>query len=68
MIDLHTTAAVLGLGVLSFIAWDASRARARAIQRVRTLKQALFDIYHAPNAPENIRNQAMKAIKSGGAA
>lgn len=66
MSDLHNTAAVLGLGVLSFIAWDASRTMGRALQRVRMLKQALFDIYHMPNAPEHIRQHAMNALKAGG--
>lgn len=66
MSGFHTTAAVMALGALAFIAWDASRAKTRSAQRVRRLKQALFDIYHMPNAPENIRQHAINAIKKGG--
>lgn len=66
MSGFHTTAAVMALGALAFLAWDASRAKTRSAQRVRRLKQALFNIYHMPNAPENVRQHAMKAIKEGG--
>ena len=66
MSGLYTTIDVILFGILAFIAWDASRKEARSLQRVRRLKQALFDIYHMPNAPEHIRQHAMNALKAGG--
>lgn len=67
MSGFHTTAAVMAFGVLAYIAWDASRTLARTKQRVHRLKQALLDIYQVPDAPEYIRQHAMKAVKEGGA-
>lgn len=67
MSSLYTTLDFICFGVLAFVAWDASRKEARSAQQVRRLKRALLDIYHEPNAPEYIRQHAMKAIKEGGA-
>ena len=35
-------------------------------ERFRRLKQALSDIYHAPNTTEYVRDVAINALKEGG--
>lgn len=67
MSSLYTTLDFICFGVLAFAVWDASRKEARSAQQIRRLKRALLDIYHEPNAPDSVRQQAMKAIKEGGA-
>ncbi len=67
MIAFDTTAAVMAIGACAFVTWDACRTASRARQRIRRLKQALCDIYHAPNTTEYVRDVAINAIKEGGA-
>lgn len=66
MTSFDATAAVMAIGACAFVVWDGYRTADRALQRVRRLEQALLDIYHATNAPENIRAHAINAIKEGG--
>lgn len=67
MIAFDTTAAVMAIGACAFVVWDGYRTAGRARQRVRMLKQALCDIYHAPNTTEYVRDVAINALKEGGA-
>jgi hypothetical protein len=67
VIAFDTTAAVMAIGACAFVVWDGYRTAGRARQRVRMLKQALCDIYHAPNTTEYVRDVAINALKEGGA-
>ncbi len=66
MNGLYAVAEMMAFGAVAFVAWDACRTAGRARQRVRRLKQALCDIYHAPNTTEYVRDIAINALKEGG--
>jgi hypothetical protein len=57
---------IMVLGILAYFTLDMARTIKRQRDRIHQLRQVLFDIYHAPETPNSIREQAFIAIKKGG--
>lgn len=66
MNGFDTIAVMIAFGASSYFAYDLARTNRRCFQRIRRLKQALCDIYHAPNTTEYVRDIAINALKEGG--
>lgn len=60
-------ATIIAAGAAVYFALDLGRTIHRQRNRIHELRQALFDLYHTPEVPQAAREQALNAIKKGGA-